>query len=254
MHVGLVGLGRMGCEHGPPLAAGRPHRGRVRAHGCHGGGARGGRRARRRRHLARGSRRAAARAARAVGDGPGGVGGRHAGRARPAAHERRHRHRRRQLLLPGRHPAGGRPRPGGDPVPRHRHQRGHLGPRARVLPHDRRPRRRRRGRGSPPPFPRARCGPRSADTRACGISLHGRGGVPPLRSRRRRPLREDGPQRDRVRDHGRVRGGAQPPAPRGRGPRRSGGQRRDQPAAQPGGLPVPDGRSARSPSSGAGAA
>ena len=36
-------------------------------------------------------------------------------------------------------------------------------------------------------------------------------GLPALRSERRRALREDGPQRDRVRDDGRVRGGAQHP-------------------------------------------
>ena len=39
----------------------------------------------------------------------------------------------------------------------------------------------------------------------------GRAGLPALRAERRRPLREDGPQRDRVRDHGRLRGGAEHP-------------------------------------------
>ena len=38
--------------------------------------------------------------------------------------------------------------------------------------------------------------------------------LPPLRRERRGPLREDGPQRDRVRPHGRVRRGLQPPPPR----------------------------------------
>ena len=40
--------------------------------------------------------------------------------------------------------------------------------------------------------------------------------LPALRAQRRRPLREDGPQRHRVRDHGRVRRGPQHPAQRQR--------------------------------------
>ena len=39
-------------------------------------------------------------------------------------------------------------------------------------------------------------------------------GLPALRAERRRPLREDGPQRHRVRDHGRLRRGPERPAPR----------------------------------------
>ena len=42
---------------------------------------------------------------------------------------------------------------------------------------------------------------------------HGPARLPALRAVRRGPLREDGPQRDRVRDHGRVRRGPERPAP-----------------------------------------
>ena len=55
-----------------------------------------------------------------------------------------------------------------------------------------------------------------------GRSFTGRAGLPALRAQRRRPLREDGPQRDRVRGHGRLRRGAQRPAQcRRRQPQRS---------------------------------
>ena len=49
-----------------------------------------------------------------------------------------------------------------------------------------------------------------------GPTADGRAGVPALRAERRRPLREDGPQRDRVRDHGRLRRGPRHPAKRRR--------------------------------------
>ena len=45
---------------------------------------------------------------------------------------------------------------------------------------------------------------------------HGRAGLPALRPERRRPLRQDGPQRHRVRHHGRLRRGAGHPARRQR--------------------------------------
>ena len=44
----------------------------------------------------------------------------------------------------------------------------------------------------------------------------GRAGLPALRAGRRGPLREDGPQRHRVRAHGRLRRGLEHPAPRQR--------------------------------------
>ena len=57
-------------------------------------------------------------------------------------------HRRRQLLLPGRHPPRGRARRARDRLPRLRHERRRVRPRSRLLPHGRRPGRRVRGRSS----------------------------------------------------------------------------------------------------------
>ena len=54
----------------------------------------------------------------------------------------------------------------------------------------------------------------------------------------RRTLRQDGPQRHRVRPHGGVRRGLQHPAPRRRGPAPAHGRRRDDAAAQSRALPV----------------
>ena len=75
--------------------------------------------------------------------------------------------------------------------------------------------------------------PRTRDQRR-----HRRAGLSALRAERRRPLRQDGPQRHRVRDHGRLRRGPRHPAPRQRrqaGPRR---RRRDDAAARSRALPV----------------
>ena len=55
--------------------------------------------------------------------------------------------------------------------------------------------------------------------RAHGRADRGRARVPALRAERRRPLREDGAQRNRVRAHGRLLRGAQRPRERKRGPR-----------------------------------
>ena len=57
----------------------------------------------------------------------------------PQLATRRHRHRRRQLLLQRRHPPREASSPrDGHPLRRRRHQRRRLGPRARLLPDDRR--------------------------------------------------------------------------------------------------------------------
>ena len=74
------------------------------------------------------------------------------------------------------------------------------------------------GRGDDP----AHAGPREG-------RRHRRGGLPALRPLRRRPLRQDGPQRHRVRHHGGLRRGAEHPQARQRrqdGPRRSTPRRR----------------------------
>ena len=100
---------------------------------------------------------------------------------------------------------------------RRRHVGRRLGPRARLLPDDRRRRRRReaaRSRSSarsrrPSTRRRARPG-RTGDPRP---AEHGYLHCGP---HRRGPLREDGPQRHRVRAHGRVRRGPEHPPPRQR--------------------------------------
>ena len=56
----------------------------------------------------------------------------------------------------------------------------------------------------------------AAHARPRGRSRARRGGLAALRPARRRPLREDGPQRHRVRDHGRLRGGPEHPQERER--------------------------------------
>ena len=94
-----------------------------------------------------------------------------------------------------------------------RHQRRRLRPRARLLPDDRR--RRRGGRAARPDLRRARARASTPAERTPGRdgdAAPGRERLPALRPDRRRPLREDGPQRDRVRDDGRLRRGAEHPA------------------------------------------
>ena len=73
-----------------------------------------------------------------------------------------------------------------------------------------------------------------------GDPTPGGGGLAALRAGRRRPLREDGAQRDRVRPDGRLRRGAQHLAPRRRRAPRSRDRRRDHPAARSALLPVRD--------------
>ncbi len=67
---------------------------------------------------------------------------------------------------------------------------------------------------------------------------HGGGGLPPLRPGRRGALREDGPQRHRVRPHGGLRRGPEHPPPRRRRPAHGGDRRRDHAAAPPRPLPL----------------
>ena len=117
-----------------------------------------------------------------------------------AAGAGRHHHRRRQHLLQGRHP----PRQGaegqGHPLCRRRHQRRRLGPGARLLPDDRR----RQGdvvEHLDPIFADAGARRRrhSAHARPRGPRSARRARLHPLRAERRRPFRQDGPQRHRVR-------------------------------------------------------
>ena len=95
----------------------------------------------------------------------------------------------------------------GDPLRRRRHQRGRVRPRAGLLPDDRR--RGRRRRHLDPIFktiaPGVEAAPRSEGR--TGRARPRRNRVPALRPQRRRPLRQDGAQRHRVR-------GRWPPTPR----------------------------------------
>ena len=125
-----------------------------------------------------------------------------------------------------RHPTGERTAGARDPVRRLRHQRGRVRAGARLLPDGRWG---RRCRGSPRTHLRiARPGRRRRSTDArprWGSDTRG-AGVPPLRTGRVRALREDGPQRHRVRADGLLRGGVQHPEARRDRPRRLPDRRR----------------------------
>ena len=188
-------------------------RGVRRQRGC--GQGIGKREGRHRRVVARRLRRQAQTAAGRVDDGAGG-GGRADGRGPveplPA---RRHHRRWRQFVLHRRHPARRSARGEGDSLRRFGHQRRRFRTRAWILPDDRRraasrssisirfSRRSRRRWIRPRARPAAR---RSGQHRRARLSA--------LRTERRRPFREDGSQRNRVRDDGGVRGRAEHSAAR----------------------------------------
>ena len=136
MQLGMIGLGRMGANLVRRLMRD--------GHRCvvYDVNAAGGEGARRRRgdgfELARGLRGQAGKA-------PGHLAhaaGRHRRLdprpARPAARRRRRGDRRRQLVLPRRHHPGQAARAQADPLPRLRDERRGVGPRAGLLPDDRR--------------------------------------------------------------------------------------------------------------------
>ena len=215
MQLGMIGLGRMGANMVRRLMRGGP---RVRrATTCSAEAVAGaGRRGRRSAPTSlRGARREARAAARRLADGAG-----------------RRRRRRRSTSSPRCSSAGDIVIDGGNsyyhddirraedargeghPLRRRRHERRRLGARARLLPDDRR---------------RATTSVQRLDpifaTLAPGVDAAprtpGRSGEPAAppstatctAAERRRPLREDGPQRHRVRPHGRLRRGPEhPPA------------------------------------------
>ena len=183
-------------------------------------------------------RRQAQAAAGDLADGPGGGRRRDDRAARRPAREGRHPDRRRQLVLSRRHPPRRGAQAEGDSLRGRGHQRRRLGPRARLLPDDRR---RARGRAASRPDLR-RAGSRHRDRPAHAGPRegrrHGRAGLSPLRTQRRGPLRQDGPQRHRVRPDGRVCRGAQHPQARQRRQANPGRRRRDDAAAQSRALPV----------------
>ena len=108
----------------------------------------------------------------------------------PHLRARRHRDRRRQLALPARRRARRPPRGPGAPLPRRRHERRRVGARGRLLPDGRRRPQRLRADRARPRHPGA-----------------ARPRLRVLRRPRRRALREDGPQRHRVRHDAGLRRG-----------------------------------------------
>ena len=135
----------------------------------------------------------------------------------------------------------------GHPLRRLRHQRRRLGPRARLLPDDRR-------------RERHRAAPRSDLRRAGAVDglgaahagaredhrQHRRARLSALRPERRRPLRQDGAQRHRVRHHGGLRRGAQHPA---QGQRRQSQRRRSTPRRRRCAIPSTTSTTSTSPTS-----
>ncbi len=123
-------------------------------------------------------------------------------------------HRRRQLPLPRRHRAGEATCSQGHPLRGHGHERRRLGPRARLLPDDRR----RDGQGVSTSTPSSRPSlPAEATSPGPGTRegrRHRRGRLPALRPVGRRPLRQDGPQRHRIRPDGRLCRGLEHPQER----------------------------------------
>ena len=246
MQLGMIGLGRMGANILRRVMrdghTGVAYDTNADAVADAGEGRRG------RRDHARGLRRRAREAARGLGDDPG----RHHRQGRRAARRadgrRRHHHQRRQLELP----RGRRPRRRAEaerhPLRRRRHERRRVGPRSRLLPDDRR--RRRGGRSTA-----TRCS--RASPRASATSSARRGARATRRRRSRAtctagrvgvgPLREDGPQRHRVRHDGRLRRGPQRAAPRQRRRAGRGALGRDHAAGPAAVLPVRPRHRARSP-------
>ena len=150
-----------------------------------------------------------ARLADAARDLADGAGGRRSTRSiaelLPLLERGRHPDRRRQLVLRRRHPARQGARRKRTSLCRRRHQRRRLGPGARLL-HDDRRRRPRRWSASIRSSRRSRRAPATC-RRTPGRDKRGgtaEQGYLHCGPQRRRPLRQDGPQRHRVRPHGRL--------------------------------------------------
>ena len=125
-----------------------------------------------------------------------------------------------------------------DPLRRRRHQRRRLGPRARLLHDDRRP---EATVARLDPIFRTLApgiGTIAAHAGTAAEQRHRGAGLPALRPERRRPLREDGAQRHRVRPDGGVRRGHGHPARRQRRQAAPRGGCRDHAAARSRALPV----------------
>ena len=141
----------------------------------------------------------ARKAARRLADGADWRGRQHHRRSSAASRAWRHPDRRRQFLLHRRHSPRQGARPKGNSLCGRRHQRRRLGPRARLLHDDRR---RSRCREAPRSDLRHACaGPRRYPAHAGPRKgqRHVRARLSALRAERRRPLRQDGAQRHRIR-------------------------------------------------------
>ena len=135
-----------------------------------------------------------------------------------------------------------------------RHQRRRLGPRARLLPDDRRRNRYREASRPDLQGTRARTRHHRPHARPRKTGRHRRRRLSPLRPVGRRPLREDGAQRHRVRLDGRLRRRPQHPEARQRRQATSGNRRRDHATSQPRALSCTISISPTSAKSGAAAA
>ncbi|CAA9470672.1 MAG: 6-phosphogluconate dehydrogenase, decarboxylating, partial [uncultured Rubrobacteraceae bacterium] len=187
-----------GRQHDPAPARRRAHGGRV------GEGPQSRKRAGHRRRHGRGvsgGRRGQARSpARRVDDGPlRRPDGGHGTAARRATRRGRHRSRWREQQLPRHHPPGGRPRREGHRLRGRRHQRWHLGAHGGLL-HD------GWGRGR---------GRRASEAGPVDAGARERQGLGARRAFGVRALRQDGPQRHRVRHDAGLRRGLRAHAAQG---------------------------------------
>ena len=138
---------------------------------------------------------------------------------------------------------------------RRRHERRRLGPGPRLLHDDRRPRRRRCSISIPSSRRWRRASARSTARRGArklGGTAELR--LPALRAQRRRPLRQDGAQRHRIRHHGRLRRGSGRTARREHRQTHPRHRRRDDAAARSRALSIRSRICATSPKSGGAAA
>ncbi len=183
--------------------------------------------------LVRRSGEQARQAARDLADGAGGRGRQGHCRYRAAPRKGRHPDRWRQLLLRRRYPTcqcacGQR-----DQLCRCRDERRRLGPGARLLHDDRRTGRRGEASRSDLQDTGAWHGRHPAHARPREAQRHRRARLFALWRKRRRPFRQNGPQRHRIRDHGRLCGRHERIAPCQCRRAAACGRRRDHAAARP---------------------
>src|SRR5918996_615904 len=192
-----------------------------------------------RHRFTRGLRERALEASRCVGHGPRRVRRADDRSARRADGVRRHRDRRRELVLPRRHGTSRAVRREGHALRGRRNERWCVRARAGILPDDRRRDRGREASRSDLQGARARGGRRASNARTHRRERDDlRAGVSALRSCGCRAFREDGPQRDRVRADGIVRRGVERAEARERRSRDARVGRRDDAAPRSAVLPV----------------